>query len=63
MNAGAASALVAALREGVAELGRNPKGAGGSGGSAPLYGMANVTPDRGMIGEFLVAYQDVMLAP
>jgi hypothetical protein len=25
------------------------------------YGMANVVPDRGMIGEFLVAYQDVML--
>jgi len=23
--------------------------------------MANVVPDRGMIGEFLVAYQDAML--
>eukprot|EP00198_Chlamydomonas_reinhardtii_P008126 XP_001697463.1 predicted protein [Chlamydomonas reinhardtii] len=32
-------------------------------GSAPLYGMSNVSPDRGMIGEFLVAYQDVMLMP
>jgi sphinganine-1-phosphate aldolase len=34
-----------------------------SGGSAPMYGMANVVPDRRMVAEFLVAYQDVMLEP
>ena len=34
-----------------------------SGGSAPMYGMANAVPDRGMIAEFLTAYQDVMLEP
>ena len=30
-------------------------------GSAPMYGMANVMPDRGMIGQFLVAVQDALL--
>lgn len=27
------------------------------------YGMANVVPDRRMVGEFLVVYQDVQLEP
>eukprot|EP01025_Chloroclados_australasicus_P026219 TRINITY_DN2604_c0_g1_i1.p1 TRINITY_DN2604_c0_g1~~TRINITY_DN2604_c0_g1_i1.p1 ORF type:complete len:606 (-),score=52.21 TRINITY_DN2604_c0_g1_i1:512-2329(-) len=30
-------------------------------GSAPMYGFANQTPDREALGEFLVAYQDVLL--
>lgn len=32
-----------------------------SGGSAPMYGMASVVPDRSMVAEFLVAYQDCIL--
>jgi hypothetical protein len=32
-------------------------------GRALLYGLAGVSPDRGLIGEFLVAFQDAMLAP
>ncbi|GFH08043.1 uncharacterized protein HaLaN_02942 [Haematococcus lacustris] len=53
--------LLEDLKEGVRALVANPEAV--SGGSAPMYGMSNVTPDRGMIAEFLVAYQDVMLAP
>ncbi|KAL6750488.1 PLP-dependent transferase [Haematococcus lacustris] len=53
--------LLEDLKEGVKTLVANPEAV--SGGSAPMYGMSNVTPDRGMIAEFLVAYQDVMLAP
>ncbi|GIL71395.1 hypothetical protein Vretimale_2730 [Volvox reticuliferus] len=65
MNAAAAPALVMALRQGVAEQLANPQVAAESAlrGSAPMYGMANVTLDRGMLGEFLVTYQDVMLIP
>ncbi|GIL46345.1 hypothetical protein Vafri_3350 [Volvox africanus] len=65
MNAVSAPALVVALRQGVAEQLANPQVAAEAArrGSAPLYGMANVTLDRGMLGEFLVAYQDVMLIP
>lgn len=33
------------------------------GGAAPLYGLSSVSPDRGIVGEFLIAYQDVMLQP
>lgn len=39
---------------------RDPKAAV-QGGSAPLYGMAAVVPDRRIVGEFLVAYQDALL--
>lgn len=28
---------------------------------APMYGMANVNPDRSMVGEILVAVQDKLL--
>jgi hypothetical protein len=28
---------------------------------APLYGMAAVVPDRRIVGQFLVAYQDALL--
>ena len=31
-------------------------------GMAPIYGLASVSPDRKIIGEFLVAYQDVLLS-
>ena len=48
------------LRECVAEV---AKGGGKvDGGMAPVYGMADVSPDRAIIGEFLVAYQDVLLS-
>ncbi|GLC37254.1 hypothetical protein PLESTB_001143300 [Pleodorina starrii] len=65
MNAGAAPALVAALRQGVEEQLADPAAAVAAArrGSAPMYGMANATPDRGMVGEFLEAYQDAMLVP
>jgi hypothetical protein len=31
-------------------------------GSAPIYGMSAISPDRGIIGDFLEAYQDVLLS-
>lgn len=34
--------------------------AGGE-GSAPLYGMAAVVPDRRIVAQFLTAYQDALL--
>ena len=49
------------IREAAAELKANPK-ASNSGGMAPVYGMGAKSPDRGLIGEFLVAYQDVLLS-
>mmetsp|Transcript_12441 Transcript_12441/g.30574 ORF Transcript_12441/g.30574 Transcript_12441/m.30574 type:complete len:572 (-) Transcript_12441:347-2062(-) len=51
--------LLADMRAGVAQLLADPDCV--QGGSAPMYGMANVTPDRGLVGEFLVTYQDCML--
>lgn len=54
--------LIGDMREAVATLKANPQGVG-SEGSAPLYGLAGVSPDRGLIGEFLVTFQDQMLAP
>ena len=32
-------------------------------GSAPVYGLAGASPDRGLVAEFLTVYQDTMLAP
>ena len=32
-------------------------------GKAPMYGMAATLPDRGIIAEFLTAFQDVQLTP
>lgn len=54
--------LIADLKAAIAALRANPSGLG-SDGSAPLYGLAGVSPDRGLIGEFLVSFQDAMLAP
>lgn len=51
--------LVKDLQECCAALRANPGAV--KGGSAPIYGMANVSPDRAVLGEFLVTYQDVML--
>lgn len=55
--------LIADLRACVDALTANPEGLGKGEGSAPLYGLAGVSPDRGLVGEFLVAFQDAMLAP
>lgn len=73
MNIGAVDALLSDIRVEIATLkqeaqaaaaaGRKAGKAKDKGGSAPLYGMANVSPDRGLLGEFLVAYQDTMLMP
>lgn len=76
MNTGVVDALLGDIREEVAGMqaeaaakaearkqGRAQTQAQDAPGSAPLYGMANVSPDRGLLGEFLVAYQDTMLAP
>jgi hypothetical protein len=38
---------------------QDPK-AGGD-GNAPLYGMAAAVPDRRIVSQFLVAYQDALL--
>lgn len=54
--------LIADLRACVDALVANPQGLGKE-GSAPLYGLAGISPDRGLVGEFLVAFQDAMLAP
>jgi sphinganine-1-phosphate aldolase len=32
-----------------------------SDGLAPLYGMAAKVPDRRIVGDFLIAYQDILL--
>ena len=48
------------LQDCVEELQRDS--AGVKDGMAPIYGLASVSPDRKIIGEFLVAYQDVLLS-
>jgi sphinganine-1-phosphate aldolase len=60
-HAAVVPSLVADLRSCIDALAANP--AGVKDGSAPLYGLAGVSPDRGLVGEFLVAFQDAMLAP
>lgn len=61
-HAGVVPSLVADLRSCVDALAAHPDGLGKE-GSAPLYGLAGISPDRGLVGEFLVAFQDAMLAP
>ena len=51
--------IVQDLKEAVAALAADPKLA--KSGNAPLYGMAAVVPDRSIVGEFLVAFQDLQL--
>lgn len=52
--------LLRDLKECVAGLLEHPEEGKGE-GSAPLYGMAAVVPDRRIVGNFLVAYQDILL--
>lgn len=51
--------LVKDLKEAIATLKADPKLA--KSGNAPLYGMAATVPDRSIVGEFLVAFQDIQL--
>jgi sphinganine-1-phosphate aldolase len=55
---GGADALLADLR---AAVGKAVGGAGKDEGTAPIYGQAGTTPDRGIIRDFLETYQDVLL--
>lgn len=55
--------LISDMRDSVSALKASPKAAASGEGSAPLYGLAGASPDRGLIGEFLVTFQDQMLAP
>ena len=48
------------LRSAVAELKAAPSCC--PDGMAPMYGLAAVSPDRSLINEFLIAYQDVLLS-
>ncbi len=51
--------LLTDLKKACEKLGADPDSV--QGGSAPMYGMANVMPDRRMLGDFLVAYQEFQL--
>ncbi|KAK9826850.1 hypothetical protein WJX81_007792 [Elliptochloris bilobata] len=55
-----AQPLLKDLHECVAEVAKGDSKV--AGGMAPVYGMADISPDRAIIGEFLVAYQDVLLS-
>lgn len=56
----AVAELVQDLGECVAGVRAHP-GGGAADGMAPLYGMAATVPDRRIVGNFLVAYQDILL--
>ena len=68
---GGARRLLAALRSAVGALrererAREKEGNGKEKkeeeeGMAPVYGMASASPDRGLVGEFLLTFQDVLL--
>lgn len=53
-------ALLHDLSKAVAELRKDPNCC--PDGMAPMYGLAAVSPDRSLINEFLIAYQDVLLS-
>lgn len=61
-HAAVVPSLIADLRSCIDALETKSDGMGKE-GSAPLYGLAGISPDRGLVGEFLVAFQDAMLAP
>lgn len=52
---GVAERFLADLRAAVAEVKANPRK---EGGAAPIYGMANTLPDRGIIADLLRKYMD-----
>lgn len=58
-SAGSAAALAHDVSEAFATVRAQP--GAGSGGMAPVYGMAGTLPDRGAVADVLVAYQEVVL--
>lgn len=61
-NCGAVPELVQALGEAVASVrARGGAAAAGSGGMAPVYGLAGGVPDRGAVGDLLKGVQDQIL--
>lgn len=58
-SSGIIDLLLRDLRQAVATALQDPS-AGGE-GTAPLYGMAAVVPDRRIVAQFLTAYQDALL--
>ena len=54
--------LLRDLEECVAGVVAHPEKGDGD-GMAPLYGMAATVPDRRIVGNFLVAFQDILLEP
>ncbi len=52
---GVAERFLADLRASVEYVKDNP---GGQGGAAPLYGMANTIPDRGVVADAMMRYMD-----
>lgn len=54
---GVAERFLSDLREAVAHIEANPQE---KGGMAPVYGMANAMPFKGLIGDFLRQYMDVV---
>ena len=58
---GGAAALLADLTAAVHKAVAAGKAGGVVGGSAPIYGMAATTPDRGLVREVLETFQDVVM--
>ena len=52
--------FAADLRDAVAHVRRHP---GETGGMAPLYGMAGTVPFRGLVGDLLRRYLDMLYRP
>ncbi|KAL4518135.1 hypothetical protein Ndes2526A_g01416 [Nannochloris sp. 'desiccata'] len=60
-SASTVAELLRDLEECVAGVLAHPESGGD--GMAPLYGMAATVPDRRIVGNFLIAYQDILLEP
>jgi sphinganine-1-phosphate aldolase len=59
-HVGVVDLLLADLAQACEALVANPRLV--EGGSAALYGVAGISPDRGLVADFLVAYQDTVLS-
>ena len=53
--------LLRDVEECVAGVLAHPDGGAGEESMAPLYGLAATVPDRRIVGNFLIAYQDILL--
>lgn len=54
--------VAAAVAEKAASANGKAAAAAAEEGSAPVYGLAGVSPDRGLVADFLTLYQDAMLS-